>query len=240
METTAYIALSRQTVLRRQMDVVANNMANMTTTGFKAELMNVEPVLVAANRREDLAYVQDFATTRDTAPGSITATGDPLDLAIEGDGYFAIRTAAGERYTRAGQFQLNEIGEIVTIAGDALLNIDGAAFVVPPQALAITVAPDGTISTDQAVVGRIGLATFEDEQALRKVGGGLYATDEPPLPAAAPRILQGSLEGSNVAPILEMTTMMATVRAYEGVSQLVDTHNDLQRRAIERLLDTQS
>jgi flagellar basal-body rod protein FlgF len=104
----------------------------------------------------------------------------------------------------------------------------------------IAVAADGTVSGAQGAVGRIGLVEFADEQRLRKVGGGLYQADDAPAPAERSRVVQGVLEGSNVQPILEMTEMMATVRAYQGVQRLLDTHHELQRRAIERVLEVSS
>jgi flagellar basal-body rod protein FlgF len=237
MESTAYIALSRQMVLARQMDVIAHNVANMTASAFKAEAMLLEPVPVAAGGRQRLAYVQDVGMVRDLDPGPITTTGNPLDLAIEGSGYFSIETADGVRYGRSGQFRLNELGELATAAGDPVLDDDGAPLAVPLVGGEITIAADGTMSTAAGVVGRIELVTFDDEQRLRKVGGGLYRTDQPPLPAAGARLLQGALEGSNVRPIFEMTEMMSTLRAYQGTQRLLDTHHELQRKAIERMLE---
>lgn len=237
MESTAYIAMARQMALGRQMDVIANNIANMTASGFKAEMMVFEPVVVDAGNRQRLAFVQDVATVRDLAPGPLTVTDNPLDVAIEGPGYFAVETAAGVRYGRSGQFRLNELGELVTAAGDPVLDDGGAPLALPVGGGPITIAADGTVSNDGGVVGRIGVVSFADEQELRKVGGGLYATDQPPAPALEARVVQGALEGSNVRPIVEMTRMMATARAYQGTQRLIDTHHELQRRAIEHMLD---
>lgn len=240
METTAYIALSRQMALRRHMDVIANNVANMTASGFKAEALMYEPVVSDAGRGQRLAFVQDVGVARDLRAGPMTSTGNPLDLAIEGPGYFAIDTDHGTRYGRSGQFRLSEFGELVTAAGDAVLDDGGAPLTLPPEAGPIAVAGDGTISSAQGVVGRIGLVEFADEQRLRKVGGGLYRADQPPTSAERSRVVQGMLEGSNVQPILELTEMMATVRAYQGMQRLLDTHHELQRRAIERVLEVSS
>jgi flagellar basal-body rod protein FlgF len=217
METTAYIALSRQMALRRQMDLIANNIANATTS------------------------VQDVGVARDLSAGSMTTTGNPLDLAIQGPGYFAIDTDHGTRYGRSGQFRLNASGELVTAAGDRVLDDGGGPLSLPVDAGPIALAADGTVSGAQGVLGRrIGLVEFGDEQRLRKVGGGLYQADQPPAPAQRSRVVQGVLEGSNVQPILEMTEMMATVRAYQAVQRLLDTHHELQRRAIERVLEVSS
>jgi len=240
METTAYIALSRQMALRQRMDVIANNIANMTTTGFKAESLLLEPVPEDAGIRRPLAFVQDVGMVRETAPGPMTPTGNPLDLALEGPGYFVIETPEGMRYTRSGQFQLNAFGELVTAAGDRVLDDGGAPMALPGEAKTVTVAANGTLSTDDGPVGRIGVVRFDDEQALRKVGDGLYRTDQLPAPADGTRLVQGTLEGSNVQPILEMTEMMSTVRAYQSTQRLVDGHHELQRRAIEHMLQTNS
>lgn len=237
METTAYVALSRQMVLQRNMDIVANNIANMTSTGFKAEAMLLEPVIADAGDRQRLAFVQDVAVVRDLAPGSMTATDNPFDLAIEGPGYFTIETADGVRYGRGGQFRLNELGELATVAGDPVLDDGGGALLIPPEAGAPAISADGTISTADGVIGRIDVVTFADEQALRKVGEGLYRTDQAPQPATEARIVQGMLESSNVRPIVEMTEMMSIVRAYQGTQRLLEMHHELQRQSIERMLE---
>jgi flagellar basal-body rod protein FlgF len=237
MESTAYIALSRQMALGRQMDVIAHNIANATSSAFKAEALLLEPVPVAAGGHERLAFVQDIGLVRDFAAGPITATGNPLDLAIEGPGYFTIETAEGIRYGRSGQFRLNDLGELATAAGDPVLDDGGAPLALPLDAGPITIAADGTVSSAAGIAGRIELVTFADEQQLRKVGGGLWRSQEAAQPAAGARLLQGALEGSNVEPIIEMTRMMSTVRAYQGTQRLIETHHDLQRRAIERMLE---
>jgi flagellar basal-body rod protein FlgF len=238
METTAHIALSRQMVLRRQMDVIAQNIANMTTSGFRAEAMLLEPVAVGAGQGQRLAFVQDVATIRDLDPGSITTTGNPLDLAIEGRGYFVVETPDGPRYTRSGQFRLNDAGELVTAEGRPVLDDGGAPLAVPPESAALSIAGDGTVSSAQGVLGRIDVVTFQDEQRLEKAGGGLYRTEQPALPAVGARLVQGALEGSNVQPVLEMTRMMTTVRAYQGTHRLLDAHHEMQRRAIETMLES--
>lgn len=240
METTAYIALSRQMALRRQMDLIANNIANMAATGFKAEALMYQPVVTDAGGGQRLAFVQDVGVARDLRAGPMTPTGNPLDLAIEGPGHFAIATDQGTRYGRSGQFRVSDAGELVTAAGDPVLDDGGAPLALPPDAGPLSVAADGTVSSAQGVVGRIGLVEFADAQRLRKTGGGLYRAEAPPAPAERSRVVQGMLEGSNVQPILEMTEMMATVRAYQGVQRLLDTHHELQRRAIERVLEVSS
>jgi flagellar basal-body rod protein FlgF len=238
MESTAYIALSRQMVLDRQMDVVAHNIANVTTTGFKASAMLLEPVPVDAGDRQRLAFVQDFGMIRDLSPGPVTTTGNPFDLAIEGAGYLAVQTAAGVRYSRSGQLHVSDLGELASADGDPVLDDGGTPLAIPLDSGPITIAADGTVSTPAAVIGRLDLVAFADEQRLVPVGGSLYRSDQAPLPATGARLVQGALEGSNVRPIIEMIEMMATLRAYQGTQRLLDTDHDLHRRAIERMLET--
>jgi flagellar basal-body rod protein FlgF len=238
MESTAYIALSRQMVLDRQMDVIAHNIANATTTGYKAAAMLLEPVPVDAGERQLLAFVQDFGMVRDFGPGPVTVTGNPFDLAIEGPGYLAIQTAAGVRYSRSGQLHLNDLGELASAGGDPVLDDGGAPITVPLDAGPITIAADGTVSAPTTVVGRLDVVTFADEQRLEPVGDGLYRADHAPLPATGARLVQGALEGSNVRPIVEMVEMMAILRAYQGTQRLIETDHDLHRRTIERMLET--
>jgi len=237
METTTYLALSRQLVLRRRMDVIANNIANMTASGFRAEKLLAEQVPVDVGRRQTINYVQDVAVVRDLTPGAMTPTNNPLDVAIEGSGYFVIGTDEGDRYARGGQFRLSDLGEITTASGDSVLDDGGAPLAVPAESGAITIAPDGTVSTPDAVIGRLNIVDFDDSQDLQKVGDGLYRTDQAPRPAADARLVQGLLEGSNVRPVVEMTEMMSTVRAYQGTQKIIDSHHEMERRMIERMLE---
>lgn len=237
METTTYIALSRQMVLQRRMDVIANNIANMTASGFRAEALLVEQVPVDAGKRQTISFVQDVALVRDLTPGAMIPTNNPLDIAIEGEGYFVVATPEGERYTRSGQFRLNDLGEIITASGQSVLDDGGAPLAIPAGSGPIAVAPDGTVSTPDVVIGRLNLVGFDDAQDLQKAGDGLYRTDQAPLPAEGARVIQGLLEASNVRPVVEMTEMMSTVRAYQGIQKIIDAHHDLERRMIERMLD---
>jgi flagellar basal-body rod protein FlgF len=237
METTTYIALSRQMMLQRRMDIIANNIANITTSGFQAEELLTEPVPFDAGDRRPISFVQDVALVRDLTPGTLTPTGNDLDLAIEGSGYFVADTPQGPRYTRGGQFALNPQGELTTAAGHLVLDQGGAPIAVPPGSGEVTIAPDGTVSTRDAVAGRLGIVSFADLQDMQKAGDNLYMTEQAPEPAPAAQIVQGMLESSNVRPVIEMTGMMTTVRAYQGTQKLIDTHHELLRRAVERMLE---
>jgi flagellar basal-body rod protein FlgF len=234
MRTASYVALSRQTALERQMAIVANNLANATTTGYRAEHAVFDDALHRAGGGRQVAYVHDAALSRDLAPGPIERTGNPFDVALDGPGYLAFATEAGTRYGRAGRLEVAADGTLVDAQGHALLDDGGNAIVLPEDDTAITVAGDGTISGRDGPLARVGLAAFADEQALRHAGGGLLAADAPPVPAAGVRVVQGALEGSNVRPVLELTTMLASVRAFESAQRLLDSGHELERQAIER------
>jgi flagellar basal-body rod protein FlgF len=236
MENPGYIALSRQMVLRRQMDLLANNLANLTTPGYRGESMLFVEHLKPTQPREQVAFVQDLATVRDLRAGPMSHTGNPLDLAIKGEGYFAVETPEGERYTRAGGFTLDPDGQIVTVKGYPLLGKGGAPITVPPDSGAVTVARDGTVSSDQGELGRIRLVGFGNEQALAKLEGGLYdAKDQEPLSLEEQDIQQGKLEASNVAGIVEMTKLISAVRSYQAAANMANQEHQRQRRAIDAL-----
>lgn len=240
MENTGYIALSRQSVLQRKMDIIANNLANMTTPSFKGEDMMFVEHLKKTGDNDRVSLVQDLALLRNLNAGPMNKTDNPLDLAINGDGYFAIETPDGERYTRNGTFQLNQQGEIVTTQGDPVLGIDGNAITVPANEPHISVARDGSVSAGETLIGRIQIVGFENEQELEKQSNSLFARGEQePQAADGAEVAQGMIEGSNVQGIVEMTKMIATVRSYTAASKLVDQEHERQRRAIQVLASTQ-
>ncbi len=236
MENTGYIALSRQSVLRRQMDVIANNLANMTTPAFKGEDMMFVEHLKKTGDNDRVSLVQDLAMLRNLSAGPMSKTDNPLDLAINGDGYFVIETADGERYTRNGTFQLNQEGQIVTTQGDPVLGTDGNPLTVPIDEPQLTISRDGSVSAGETLVGRIQIVGFENEQALEKQSNSLFARGEQETQAVEDgEVVQGMIEGSNVQGIVEMTNMISTVRNYTATSKLVDQEHERQRRAIQVL-----
>ncbi len=236
MDTTAYIALSRQIALQNRLEVIAGNIANMTTTGFKAEMLRFETVWQPAGPPGRLAFVQDVGRLRDLRDGAFESTGNPLDFAISGPGYFTVETPEGPAYTRAGQFGLSAEGEIVTAGGLPLLDENGSPVTVPPGSGEISLAADGTLSTEEGPIARIQIVDFADPQALERLGDGLYRTDQPPRPVEEARLEQGVLEKSNVEPVLEMTRMMETVRAFEATQRMLDVHHEIERRTVQAVL----
>jgi flagellar basal-body rod protein FlgF len=239
MENSLIVALARQSVLARQMDVIATNLANVNTAGYKAENMIFKEMVEETTEGEILSVVHDVSFVRDLTEGPAIGTNSPLDLAIHGKGYFAIETPDGERYTRHGVFQLDNQGRIVTTEGNPVLGAAGAQIVVPPETRNIIVARDGTLSADANEIGRIQVVRFEDEQTLTKEGSGLYnAGEQPAEPAPDAEVLQGMVENSNVSGVTEITRMIDTVRAYQAAAKMADNEHQRILDAIEALTTT--
>ncbi|WP_395652051.1 flagellar basal-body rod protein FlgF [Brevundimonas sp.] len=241
MENAAYVALSRQMTLRRELDIVANNMANADTTGFKVEQLLVGAEIGERARNEAIrpsaSFVLDNGVGRDFGQGALKQTGRDLDFGIEGEGaFFVVNDGNGDAYTRDGAFTLDPEGKLVTKAGDAVQG-DGGDIILDPARGQVTVGDDGTISQGGLLVGKLSLARFETLSALSKDGDGLYRnrSNTDPIEAAGAKIHQGSLEGSNVNPLIEITNMIEISRAYERVSKMIENVNDLSRRSVERL-----
>jgi flagellar basal-body rod protein FlgF len=243
MESTSYIALSRQAALRREMSLVAQNLANLETPAYRGESMMFVEYLADTQRGEtgEMSFVQDFATVRDLKEGPMTRTENPLDMAINGAGYFTVETEEGPRYTRNGSFQLDAENRIVTKIGDPVLDANGNPIQVPPDAEHIEIAPDGTVATEVGQIGRIEPVTFEDEQALMKRANGLYEAGEEqdPEPAEESRVIQGMIEGSNVEGVLEMTRMIELSRSYQSAGKFTESEHERILRAVRTLVSTQ-
>ena len=198
MENSGYVALSRQVTLRRQMEMIANNLANMNTTAYRSEQILFREFLSGKGEgRAAVSFVRDPAQLRDLSMGPMSSTGAALDVAIDGPGYFVIDTPQGPRYTRDGHFKLDDQGQVTTAAGDPVLAGGGPIF-VPIDAKDIQIARDGTVSTEQGELGRLDIVTFDNEQLLKRVRGNAYDAGEATANAAiGSEVVQGMLEASN-------------------------------------------
>jgi flagellar basal-body rod protein FlgF len=245
MENALLVGLSRQVALRRELDVIANNLANLGTTGFKGESVLFEQHLASAARAEQfespidrqISFVLDRETHTDLAQGSFNQTGSLLDVAIDGEGFFVVETPQGDRYTRAGSFALSSTGELVTAAGYRVMG-EAGPIVLDPSDTNIAIARDGTISTPAGERGKLRLVRFDNPAQLTRYGDNLFASPEQPA-AAGPRTraVQGSLEKSNVHPVSEISRMIEVTRAYTTLANLMSRTEDLRRSAIERLAE---
>lgn len=242
MDVSAYVLLSHEQALRRRLDVVANNMANASTTGFKREqpvfreLVEASSGMVPVAR--NVSFVLDYGTTHDSREGAFQATGLPLDVAIQGPGYLAVARPDGSTaYTRAGSLRILASGQLGTASGHPVLGDNGAPITLPEEARTqLRIADDGTISGPGGPLARLGVSRFDDEGALSPLGDGLLTgTGARTLPAADTRLKSGGLEASNVEPIVETTHMVDILRSYQSSQRMSDSINDVRRRAIERL-----
>ncbi len=240
MENAQLITLSRISTLNRQMSVVANNLANMNTTGFKSENMLFEEYISPVGSAEsfefgdrDLSFVLDDRTVGNFNVGALETTGNQLDVALQSEGFFAIQTPAGERYTRTGGFTLDPTGQLTTHDGFPVLGEDGP-IIFDPDETNISITGDGAISGREGEIGRLRIVTFDDPQQLDRIGNNLFEGANPLL-AETPRVVQFARERSNVDPISEISQMIEVQRAYDQLANIMRQQNDLRETAIQRL-----
>lgn len=239
MSNTLTIALTRQMAMEHKMDVLANNLANASSTGFKSEQLLFVEYLSKPDENGSISLVQDLSVIRNYGQGPLRKTNNPLDVAVNGKGWFAVDTPQGRFYTRDGAFRLDASGQLVTGNGDLVLNRSGEPIVFTPDETNIEIAKDGTISTSAGrKEGRLGVFTFADENVLEKVGGNLYSTLETPQKAIDATVVQGMIEQSNVQSIIEITNMIAALRAYQSAQKIIDSELALLDETINTLTDT--
>ncbi len=246
MENPTYIALSKLEAQQRTMDVIAGNIANANTVGYRAERVLFSDFLVkqkdahTAPGGKTLSFTQDRATYRDHSAGTLTQTGNPLDLALGSTGFFSVQTSNGVRLTRSGRFGLLADGTVADSSGNALLDTGGSPIQLPAGDSHIQIAADGTISAESGRIAQVGVVDVSDTNQLFPEGGKLFRSDLTPQPATKPRVVQGSLEESNVQPVTELTQMMQTEREFQFVSQFVSSEADRQQSAIDKITQQQS
>ena len=242
MEMPTYVALSRMDAQSRALDVVADNIANASTPGFKAnhalfsDWLDRQGRVSAAPGGRVVAFTQDRATYRDAQQGPITHTGNPFDLSISGDGFFTVNTPQGPRLTRAGRFGPMPDGTLADAEGNSVLDTQGQPIHLAPSDTRVTITADGTVSTPSGPVGKIGVVQPTDPNQMQAEGGRLLRADTPTQPIAAPGIVQGAVEDSNVQPIVEITRMMTLLREFQFTSQFVQGESDRQQKAVDSLL----
>jgi len=235
MESPLIIALSRQMASRDQVESIANNIANMNTAAFKGERTVFNKFLTPDTGQQQMTFPKYIGIHRDTQAGPINATGNPLDVALRGDGFLVIQTPGGPRYTRDGHFAINAQGQIVNGRGQTVLGDNDQPIVVPQGTAAISIDANGGVSADNQQVGKFKLVKFDNLQRLQRTGDGLYTTDATALPADNVDVLQGSLEGANVQPILEITRMIEASRVYQSSQKVINSEDERIRGAIQRL-----
>jgi len=241
MENALMVALSRQVTLRRELSITANNIANMSTAGFK-----VEKLLLAANQGTEAShndgpkkinFVTDWGVARDFSDGVIENTGRPLDMALVGDGFFVVETPDGDRYTRDGRFTVDETGSLSTSDGMAVLDQSGAPILLDTNGGAPKIDQKGVVTVNGDEVARLKVVDFAILGDLSKDGNARFRAldNAEPQIVENPKVMQAFLERSNVVPIIEITKMMEVNRAYQAVSNMLKKQEDMNRQAIQRL-----
>ena len=235
MDASGYVTLTRQTGLLRELQTVANNVANLSTTGFRSEGVIFAEHVRDAGDAPSLSMASAEAHVTSAAQGPLTRTGGRFDLAIEGPGYFQIETPDGLRLTRAGAFLRNADGELATPDGARLLDAGGTPLFVPPDGKSVAVSTDGTLSVDGRPLGQIGLVLPEDPASLRREDGVRFHSDGALLPVEDAVIQQGFLENSNVDPVGEMARLIEVQRSYELGQSFLDREDERIRAVIRTL-----
>ena len=241
MDLTSNVATSRLVAQQRAMDVLAGNIANANTPGYKAERTQFSDWLSRQSTAPErsVSYTQDRATWREQQTGTLTHTGNSLDLALTSDGYFTVRTAQGPRLTRDGRFGLLPSGTVANSAGDALLDANGQPVQLSTSDTIITVAGDGTLSSENGQLAKIGVVRPTDPMQLQAEGNTLFRSGSATAPVASPGIVQGAMEDSNVQPVLEVTRMMDGERQFQFMIQFIQAESDRQQAVIDKLLPQQ-
>ena len=242
MENSFLVSLSQQMATNRAMEVIANNLANVSTPAFKRESIEFEQYMVPVPATEaegsgtvNVSFVLDRGVARDLSEGRFERTDSTLDVALNAGNYFVVQTPNGERYTRNGHFKLDEQGQVVTDDGYAVQS-DGGAITLQPQDGDLTVGPDGTLSTNLQRLGKLKIVSFANERLLKKAGTSLYdAAGQTAQTSTTTQVHQGMMERSNVEPVIEITRMIEILRAYQTSADLTKSGEDLLKSAIEKL-----
>ena len=236
MQNTGYVTLTRQSGLMREMEIIAHNIANAATTGFRQQGLVFSEYVQGVPGGDSLSMAAARVKKTSMAQGILTQTGNALDLAIEGRGYFQVDTPEGPRLTRSGAFNVDPQGDLVSADGHRVLDIGGAPINVPPGESDVKIAADGTISMGDRLLGQIGVVEPEPGADLERESGVLFRTDAALAPSEDGLVLQGHLEGSNVDAISQLTRMIEVQRAYEMGQKLLDMDHERTKTALQTLI----
>ena len=236
MENSLYIGLSGQMAIKSQMDLIAQNVANINTPGYRGQNGVFEEYLSKPRgMHTSMSMVNDYGQFQVAEPGPVKVTGNSLDVALVGPGFMGIQTPEGIQYTRAGNFSMDAQGRLLNARGMAVASAGGGDIIIPPDAKDVYIDHQGVVSTDDGEIGQIMVHEFSSEQVLEPAGNGLYKAPEGGVPATNTRVSQGKLEGSNVQGVLEMTRMIEVSREYQMMQRLMQNEHERIRGAIQRL-----
>jgi len=236
MDSAGYVSLARQSGLMQEMQVVAQNIANLSTTGYRREgVVFAEFVRSAGTGAPSISFADAHGRLTDSTQGPLQPTGGSFDFAIEGQGFFVLATPGGDRLTRAGAFSPNHQGELASTDGHLLLDSGGAPIFVPPNAASVKLAPDGTLSADGVPLAQVGLVLPAAPDSLVRETGVMFRFDGDTLPVEDAALFQGFLEASNVSPVTEMARMIEIQRTYELGQKFLDREDERVRSAVRIL-----
>ena len=224
MQSPLYVALSSQLALQKRLDTISANIANASTTGYRADSVSFSS-LVSTPRSGAVAFVSQGETTVDRRAGALTQTGNALDVAVEGDAWLALQTPAGVAYTRDGRLSMSVTGQLMSATGYPVLDAGKAAVQIDPNGGTPAIARDGMISQGSAKLTAIGLFRIPQDQTLTRFGDSAFLspTDpEPVLDFHSINLAQGYLEQSNVNSTTEMMNLITVSRAFQGAATLID------------------
>lgn len=236
MDTSLYVTLSHRVAVNRELEIVANNLANMNTTAFKAERMMFDEALKKAGASDEVSFVIDRASYTDYKTGPIIRTQNQFDVAINGEGWLSVQTPDGIQYTRDGRMVVAPSGELTALDGAPVLGEGGEPILIPLEETAnVAIGRDGAITAGEIQIGRIAIFRFDNEQDLARQSDGRYTAQGAAQAAEGAALVQGAIEGSNVDPIREVTLLIELSRSYESASRMASDVHEQKTDAIKRL-----
>ena len=237
MQNGLYVSLSAQLALSHRLETVAANVANMNTVGYRAESVTFETQIARAGAAR-LSYVTPAATTLNLQSGGLTKTDNPLDVAVQGDGWLAIQTGGKTAYTRDGRMQISATGALENLNGDPVLDAGGAPILLDPAAGPPAIASDGMIAQNGKQVGALGLYSIDPGAQLKRARGSAVIPNKPASPIldfTRDGVVQGFTEGANVNPIQEMAKLITLTRTFDNVNSEVNQTEASLQDAIKEL-----
>lgn len=237
MQSNLYVSLSGQLSLLKRLEAVAHNVANLSTPGFRAERISFEEVL-SKSATDNTSFVSEGRSFLSTVSGPMEKTGNPLDLAVNGDAWFAINTPGGTAYTRDGRMSLSTTGELLSVQGFPFLDAGGSPLQINASGPPPTIGRDGTIVQGQQTLGRIGLFSIRPDATLRRSPNGSVIPSRPAEPALdfnSVSVAQGFIERSNSNPVMEMTRLISIQRTFDAISNVVSDTEEGLANAIRTL-----
>ncbi|MCU0953078.1 MAG: flagellar basal-body rod protein FlgF [Hyphomicrobium sp.] len=237
MQSNLYVSLSGQLSLLKRLETVANNVANLSTPGYRAERISFEEAL-SKSAAQNTSFVSEGRTHISTAAGPMEKTGNPLDIAVNGDAWFGINTPGGTAYTRDGRMSLSTTGELLSVQGFTFVDAGGSPLQIDANGPPPTIGRDGSIVQGERTLGRIGLFTIRPDAALKRSPNGSVTSNRPAEPALdfnSVSVAQGFIERSNSNPVMEMTRLISIQRTFDAITNVVSDTEEGLANAIRTL-----